>query len=399
MTIRELIVVSLNGERRDDIRDDLAEVEIEEDVAAGSVFRLRLSTAALGDRSWRHLEDPDLAIWNQIAIRAGYPDNHEVLIDGFITHVNVALSGSGAEESYIELTGGDATVLMDLQDKQVAWVNKKDSDIAQAIFDANKLAWEVEDTEFLRADQIATTLQSESDIRFLQRLAARNGFECFVSGRRGYFRTANLQDPPQSPLTVPVGNLRALRFAIDGTAPTELEIRRFDPFEKREQREVLTASPERALARRTLADLRGGARHGRRMLRQQTAIAKQELRARLRAGYADANGFAVASGEIDGRSYGAVLRARRLVAIDGAGPSHSGHYYVTRVRHVFSGDDYVQSFDARRNAVGLLGTERFAPPLARPPINPGASAASSIDNRLLPPQQTSPIDAVTEGGL
>lgn len=399
MSIREIIVVSINGERRDDLRDDLVEVEIEEDVAAAGVFRLRMSTAVLADRSWRHLENPALALWNRVSIRAGYPDDHEVLIDGFITHVNATLSGSGAEDSYVDVTGGDASVVMDLQDRQVAWVNKKDSDIAQAIFEANQLAWEVEDTELLHDQRITTILQSETDIRFLQRLAARNGFECFVRGGRGYFRSANLQDPPQPPLTLPVGNLRSLRLAIDGTAPTELEIRRFDPFEKREEREIQRVLSERPLAKRTLAELRGDARPGRRLLRQQTAIAKQELAARLRAGYADASGFAVASGEIDGRSYRTMLRARRLVAIDGAGPSHGGHYYVTRVRHVFSGDDYVQSFEARRNAIGLLGTERFTPPPARPPIVPGAGAIASSGNRLLPPQQTRPIDRLTEGGL
>jgi late control gene D protein (GPD) len=393
MIVRELAVLSINGTRRNDLLPDVAELEVEEQVDAADVFRIRLTSAQLADGSWRHLEDPDLAIWNRIAIQAGYPDNHELLIDGYITHVDVALSGSGAADSFVELSGTDASVVMDLQDRQVAWPNKKDSDIAQAIFDAYGLSWEVEDTELLHAERLATILQSETDIRFLQRLAARNGFECFVRGNRGYFRSANLQDPPQRPLTVPVGNLTTLRFAVDGTPPTELEIRRLDPFEKREDREVLSALPERQLARRSLATLRGDTRPGRRLLRQQPTVSRQELQARLRAGYAGASGFAVASGELDGRSYGAVLRSRRLVAIGGAGPSHSGHYYVTRVRHVFSGDSYVQSFEARRNAIGLLGTESFAAPPARPPITPGAGAPA-IGNRLLPAQQSSP----TEGG-
>lgn len=397
--LREVVVLTLNGERRDDIRDDLAEVEVEEHVAAADVFRIRLSTTVLGNRSWRHLEDDDLTIWNRIAIRAGYPDNNEVLIDGVITHVNVVLSGPGNEESYLELTGSDTSALMDLQDRQFAWPNKKDSDIAASIFEAYNLSWEIEDTEFLHAERIATILQSESDIRFLRRLAARNGFECFVKGNRGYFRSANLQDPPQKPLTMPSGNLIALRFEIDGTAPTELEIRRFDPFEKREDRAELTGLPERQIARRNLAELRGSERLGRRLLRQPSTVAAQEQRARLRAGYADASGFVVASGEVDGRSYGAVLRARRLAAINGAGPSHSGHYYVTRVRHMLTGDAYIQSFEARRNAVGLIGTESFAAPPLRPAITPGPSPTTALGNRLLPPQQTSDTSSLGQGGI
>ena len=395
MTTRELVILSLNGARRDDLRDDLAEIEIEEHVDSADVFRVRLSSAVRADGTWRHLDDGDLAIWNRLAIRAGYPGSNDTLIDGYITHVHIALSGSGADESYLELTGSDASAVMDLADRQVAWANKKDSDIAQAIFASYGLAWEVEDTEFLRGERIATTLQSETDIRFLRRLAARNGFECFVQGNRGYFRTANLQDAPQNTLTVPVGNLTALRFELDGTPPSRLEIRRLDPFDKREQRALLTQLPERQLARRSLDDLRGDTRVGRRVLRHRPTVSSQELRARLRAGYAGAAGFVVASGEIDGRSYGAVLRARRLVGIDGAGPTHSGNYYVTRVRHRLTGDAYVQSFEARRNAVGLLGSENLAPAAGPLPITPGSSAAASTGNRLLPAQ---PTGSLTEGG-
>jgi phage protein D len=397
MIVRELVTLTLNGTDRDALRDDLAELEVEEHVDSADVFRLRFAVGLQSNRAWRHLDDPDLAVWNRLAIQAGYPGNRELLVDGFITHVNVMLSGSGAEDSYIELSGMDRSVAMDLDDKQVAWTNKKDSDIAQEIFSSYGLSWEVEDTELLHDERIATILQSETDIRFLRRLAARNGFECFVRGNRGYFRTANLEQPPQNPVTVPGGNATALRFEVDGTPATRLEIRRIDPFEKRADREALAELPERPLARRTLATLRGDARTARRLLRQQPAIATHELRARLRAGYDGASGFAVASGEIDGRCYRGVLRSRRLVTIDGAGPTHSGTYYVTRVRHHLQSDSYTQNFEARRNAVGVLGTEAFAAPGRLTPIAPGGGAAPT-GNRLLPPQQPGQPGSLTQGG-
>jgi phage protein D len=384
MTIRELLILSVNGTRRDDLRSSYSEVEIEEHAECTDVFRIRFPVVPKGNRTWTHLDDADLAIWNRIAIRAGYPDDHDVLIDGYITHVDLVLSGSGADESYLELTGGDPSVVMDLQDRQRAWPNKKDSDIAVEVFEAYGLGWEVEDTEFTHAEKAVTIMQSETDIRFLQRLAARNGFECFVKGGRGFFRSANLETPPQPKITVPVGNALHLRFEVDGTPATELELRRVDPFEKRVDREVLAGLPERQLARRSLAALRGSDRTGRRMLRQQPTAAKQEMRARLRAGYAAASRFVTLSGELDGRSYGGVLRAKRLVTIDGTGPSHDGNYYVTRVRHMFYPDSYVQSFDARRNAVGAFGTEAAGSALA--PIVPGAAA--SPGKRLLPAQHT-----------
>ena len=72
MTIGELLVLSINGTRRDDIRDAVSEVEIEEHVEYADVFRIRLPIVVRGNRTWTHLDDDDLAIWNRIAIRAGY---------------------------------------------------------------------------------------------------------------------------------------------------------------------------------------------------------------------------------------------------------------------------------------------------------------------------------------
>jgi hypothetical protein len=110
------------------------------------------------------------------------------------------------------------------------------------------------------------------------------------------------------------------------------------------------------------------------------------MRGRLRQAYEGAGRFVTAEGEIDGRVYRAVLRARRLVTIKGIGETYSGLYYVTRVRHSFTVDGYTQQFEAYRNGLGLTGEERFAAaalPLALTPALAGA----------LPAQQTGPTGA------
>jgi len=59
------------------------------------------------------------------------------------------------------------------------------------------------------------------------------------------------------------------------------------------------------------------------------------------------------------------------------------------VRHVLAPDSYVQHFEARRNAIGLVGTERFDRPAGPLPAGPSAdNARPAAGNRLLPPQQT-----------
>jgi len=384
--IREIVTLAIDGKDQDDLVADIAEIEVEERLDAADVFRVRLSVGLRPDGTWSHADDGRFAIWRRLSLRAGYPGDHDVLIDGYITHVDLVLS-SGAE-SYLEITGMDGSAVMDLEDKQAAWSNKKDSDIAQEIFAAHGLSWEVEDT----TTTVATILQSETDIRFLRRLARRNGFECHVKGRRGYFRSANLQEPPQKVLALEFGsetNLASLRIAVDGTAPTTVELRRVDPVEKRVDGEKLAELPRRRLGSRTLKALRGGARDGRRLLRRQPAVSTAEMRARLRAGYDAAGAFVTIAGEIDARAYGAVLRARRLVTIKGAGASYSGLYYVTRVLHRFTAEGYEQSFDAHRNAVGLLGDESFATSPGPTAIVPRGDAGAPGGNRLLVAQSAS----------
>jgi phage protein D len=74
----------------------------------------------------------------------------------------------------------------------------------------------------------------------------------------------------------------------------------------------------------------------------------------------EASWFITARGEVNSDAYQAVLRPHRLVLVKGAGKSYSGKYYVTRVVHELKGDgSYTQTFEARRNARDVDGSEQF----------------------------------------
>jgi phage protein D len=365
------------------------DIEVEEHIDSADVFRVRIALSIQGDGTWTHLEDPRFAIWNQLKIVGGYPGDNTTLIDGYITHVSASLSGPGTEDSFLEITGMDGSALMDLEEKQVAWPNKKDSDIAQQIFTSYGFTHVVEDTQLQHAEAVATILQSESDIRFLRRLAARNGFECYVQGQRGFFRSPNLQDPPQKILAIQFGdqtNLASLGIQVDGTPPTTLEIRRIDPVAKQVDRETLTDLPRRKLGRQTLKELRSRRKDGRRLIKQHPAAATLEMKSELRSAYDAAGEFVTLTGQIDARAYGAVLRAKKLVTVKGIGSTYSGLYYVSRVRHLFTSDGYQQSFEAFRSGLGLLGTESFAAPPDLAPAIPGLLGTTALaGNLILPP--------------
>ena len=67
----------------------------------------------------------------------------------------------------------DATLLMNLQEKLVAWEDKSDSQIAKEIFSKYGFDTDIEDTSTTtpQSESNFTTIQRETDIEFLKRLA------------------------------------------------------------------------------------------------------------------------------------------------------------------------------------------------------------------------------------
>ena len=117
----------------------------------------------------------------------------------------------------------DGSVLMDREERLYAWPNETDSAIAAKIFSRHGLSPEVTDTEARHDDKISTIIQRETDMQFLKRLALRNGFECYVEGRTGFFRRPQLSADPQPVLAVHFGadtNVNRFSLEVNALAPT-----------------------------------------------------------------------------------------------------------------------------------------------------------------------------------
>ena len=101
MEIKEVVTLSINGEKQDDLIPDLIRIEVEEDVDAASVFRVEIALNVERDGSWRYIDEKELfRVWNRVSIEAGYPESGvETLIDGCIGETvaaAVGFAGSGA---------------------------------------------------------------------------------------------------------------------------------------------------------------------------------------------------------------------------------------------------------------------------------------------------------------
>jgi phage protein D len=395
--ITEIARVRIDGEPQDDLVPDIVVIGVDESVDEADVIRLRLAVTRRPDGTWTYLDDPRFAVWRRLTVEAGYQPAAEVLFDGYVTHavVNFVLD----EDPYLEVSGMDATALMNLGERRRPWPNKADHEIARAVFASYGLSSEVEDTLVPQTETTGVTVQNETDIQFLRRLAHRNGFECRMRGGTGLFRSPDLGGRPQKLLAMgygPEANLASLTVRVDGTPGTEPEIRRIDPFGKREEVKTLGELSEHRLGKDTLGELRDGLPSGGFLLRRRAPSSSAEMEAWLRAAYRPAGRFATATGEIDSRAYRALLRPGGPVAIKAAGARYSGLYYVSRVGHTFTVDGYTQTFEAYRNALGVTGAEDFDPPAALEPITPGGDAGAGRPggNRVLPARQ---VDSVLPG--
>jgi phage protein D len=326
-----------------------------------AMFKLHLAIRQQSDGTWTYLDDERFRVWKPLTIRAGFDDGMEELISGYITHVRPEFS-QDPSQCTLEIWGMDGTVLLDREETLHAWPNEKDSSIAAQIFEQHGLSAVVDDTQIVHDEAVSTIIQRETDIQFLKRLAARNGFECYVSGKTGFFRRPQIDAAPQPVLAAHFGRdttINRVTFEVDGLTATNVSMFQVDVVSKELWRATLNASTQTALgASRNI--LGPGVRESQAFVSMNGAARLPEMDVLCRSLLHESEWFVTAEGEIAANHYGHVLKPGGPVTIKGVGESYSGVYYLTHVTHTLNPNGYTQSFRARRNALKPKGTENFA---------------------------------------
>jgi hypothetical protein len=358
----ESLRVRIGGGEFDELYRDLVSLEVELDEDLAALCRVRLALLLRPDGRWTHLDDERLAPWQPLSVSAGLDGEEEELFSGYVTHVRPDF-GEGLDRCRLEVWAMDASVLLDRDDVLKDWPSKKDSDIAQEVFHAHGLEPHVTDTGVVHDQQVSTVIQRETDMQFLQRLALRNGYQCYVEGRRGHFGPPVVAPGRQPVLAVHFGeDTNVLRFAleVDALAPATVAMAQVDRLTK----EVLgvSAGPGRqpALGADPLTrHLPPGRSPGLVQLERSVTTGTPEMTTLCQGLSERGAWFVTGEGELDSHRYGAVLRPRSTVVLKGVGETHSGTYLVTRVRHSFVPGGYTQVFGVKRDALRPDGTEDF----------------------------------------
>ncbi len=355
--------IEFDGSEISELYGDLVSLEVELDDELAGMFRMHISLLLNDDGTWTYIDDDRLTIWTQVVVTAGLDDDSEQLISGYITHIRPAF-GVGLDDNTLEIWGLDASVLMDREDVLKDWPSKKDSDIASEIFNTYGLTPQVEDTEVIHDEQVSTIIQRETDIRFLKRLALRNGYECYVDGDTGYFQPPQLSVSPQQVLAVQFGddtNVNQFQLEVNALATADVSMSQVD----HDTKEVLVAdsipgSQEALGASDSDSFLGSNGTSALVYIGKTATTGNPEMTALCQGLYNEGEWFVTGEGEVAANQYGNILMPRAPVTIKGIGETYSGIYYVTHVNHIFNADGYTQRFKVKRNGLMLTGEEQFS---------------------------------------
>ena len=348
-----------------------AEIALSEEERSGFAltFRVRLDGVVPGPAPI--LTEPALQPGARVILSAVMGASPTVLMDGII-ETRRYVPEDGAAPATLTVLGRDLSFLMDKEEKTAAYPNMSHKMIADLIllqYAAFGIVPQV--IPPLTANTPAATdyipHQTGSDLQYLRNLARINGYVFALNAgpapgtTTAYWGPRRFLTVPQPAITVNMGaadNARNLKFAnmsskakrvagalVDRTTGTTVEVSSVPPV-----RPPLSANPA----------LLTGAVTGRAALRPEAGLDGATALARAQA-QSDNTGLTVkVTGELDTLSYSGVLKPMQLVGLRGAGPVHSGLYYVSRTVHRIAVGSWSQDFTLMRDG------EMATTPVVRP---------------------------------
>jgi hypothetical protein len=344
---------------RPDLTAALESATVTNDADTGDGFQLSFAVGKDALGRWDVLKGGALAPMNRVWLAAVIGVVPEVLIDGIVTRHDLQPSRDPGR-STLTVTGSDLTVKLDLEERNDRHANQPDSVIVTKLllgYPELGLLPQVTPTTDVPIELDRIPRQHETDLRFIQRAAGRNGFVFYLEPvtlgvSRAYFGPVVRSGLPQPALTLGLGhahNLRSLSFGNDALAPVGASGSFVEPLTKLKvpipplpalRLPPLIASPAPARRTTVLREVGGAGPVG-------TALASA-------AAATSAPEPVRGEGELDTARYGTVLRARRLVGVRGAGTDYDGFYYVRSVTHTIAVGSYSQRFTLSREGTGTL---------------------------------------------
>jgi hypothetical protein len=342
-----------------EVMNSLAKVEIINDLDSGDGFQMTFTLGKDKSLEYGLLGSGAFDPFTQVVIGVILGATPEALINGVITHHQISPSNEPGK-STLTVTGKDVSAMMDLEEKNEKYDNQPDFLIVNRLIlsyaEYGLLPQATPTTDIpLMIQRIPS--QHETDLKFIQRLAKKNGFIFYVEPvtlgvNKAYWGPETRLDLPLPALTLNMGastNLKTLNFSNDALASVETKGTLLDPITK-----MSMSIP--SLPSLRVPPIASSPSPPRRkvLLRATSNQNPAQAAASALSAVTTAPEPVTGEGELETVRYGSVLRARRLVGVRGVGRSYDGIYYVRRVQHLIARGSYTQKFKLSREGTGSI---------------------------------------------
>jgi phage protein D len=347
------IAIAVGGTPAPDLSDAVW-VEVHERMGETTTYRVRYDIdVSQGD--FPMLSDARLDPGSPLAVIAPLNGKDNYLVKGPVTGQFVHfLHGVGG--SYVEVQGADTSIVMDRETKAVLWADGTDSDAVTAIVGQYGYLADVDTTPGLHPETKHTLVQRDSDLRFVRRLARRNGclfwIDCDATGTEtAHFKRPSLDGDPVNDFDINLGTnqFAAVELSWEVERPTSVVAAQLNLNDKTTITGDVAQSPLNPLGAQSLADITGDTRSV-----PVTAPVDDagDLQGRGEGALIEAGWFVRATCQTSVKALGAIARANTVVNLRGVGKRHSGEYYVASVRHVIDAAAHAMEIELIRNGWG-----------------------------------------------
>jgi len=347
------IAIAVDGTSDDQLAEAVS-VEVQERMGEMTTYRIRYDID-ISEGDLPMLVDDRVGPGSELSVIAPHDGRNNYLVKGPVTgqQIHFAHGGTG---SFVEVFGSDSSIVMDRETQTTLWSDVTDSDAAATILGQYGYNADVGTTSAGHFETKHTLVQRDTDFRFLQRLALRNGFLFWVScdsegNETAHFRRAPLEGDPAGDLVINLesNTLDRVDITWDVERPTSVVAAQLDLNDKSDIDGALTQSPLASLGAHALDSIVPDTRSIHIVAPVDDA---GDLRGRSEGVLVETNWFIRGTCQATVNSLNALVRAHTVINLRGAGTRFSGKYLVSGVRHTIDASAHRMDVELIRNGWG-----------------------------------------------
>lgn len=327
------------------------EIQVVEAVNQATQYRLRYGTN-IEDGDFPLLTNSLLDPESVLAVVIPGSPIPSILVSGPVVsqEINIVHGGEGTT---VDVYGMDMSVSMDRENRSVVRSNINDSTAVMEILAGYAIVPDAAVTSTFHTDLKHPLVQRETDLRFIRRLARRNGFWFWVTDAApgvsiGHFKAPPVDGTPAQELRLNVSepNVDSVSVKWNSERPVSASLAQLDLGSLSSIDGSSQRSSINGLADQHLADIVPTARE---LHLSVPADDTGDLTSRGNAALIENGWFVKVQVQVRKSRLNSVIRSHTLVNIQGLGTRHSGKYLVSRVVHDINQEDHLMTVDLIRN--------------------------------------------------